>query len=321
MGDLSLSAFLNAYTRFTACGGVSEAIFSDNGRQLVAASERISVTWHFTIPRATWKSGVYETVIGLVKAAMKKCIGKRSLKVDKFANTVIRIEGILNTRPITPVDNDTMDNLRPVDFINLKVVMLSREDSLFAQSDHGFPRFTGRRKNLQFFYRKIKKKRKQIPVQMDKTISSDVERKRRQKTASKEKADRKKPRAGEVVFIEDETTPRTRWKLGRIIELITNNRGEITHAKVRLTKDQVGEFIKFVKRSISQLYPLETELVRVDKSTSISKQPTKESTTKSDRNLKEKAFEEEKVHSNMTTMATVKKEKNEINASSKLKPS
>ena len=90
-----------------------------------------------------------------MKAVMKKSIGKRLLKVNEFANTVIRIESILNTRPITPVDDDTMDILRPIDFINPKVIMSPREDSLLTESDHGFPKFFGGRRELQAFYRKI----------------------------------------------------------------------------------------------------------------------------------------------------------------------
>ena len=75
-----------------------------------------------------------------------------------------------------------------------------------------------------------------------------------------------------------------------------------------------------MKRSIALLYPLETKLVMVDNNTSVSKEPTKESTTKGDRDREEEAPEEE-VHLTMTTMATVKKERNENAAPTKLKPS
>lgn len=90
-----------------------------------------------------------------MKSAMKKVIGKLLLKVDEFAYTVIRMEGILNTRPITLMDDDIMNILQPTDFINPKVIMLSREDSSLAESDHGLLKLSGGKKKLQALYRKI----------------------------------------------------------------------------------------------------------------------------------------------------------------------
>ena len=129
----------------------------------------------------------------------------------------------------------------------------------------------------------------------------------------------RKPRTGEVVLIKEETTPQTKWKLRRITELITNNRRGITDAKVRLPMNQVGEFLKFVRRLITQLYPLKTHLAMEDNNTSVFKGLTKEIIMKADRNCEEEAPEEEG-HLTMTTGTTVR-ERNEITASTTLKSS
>ena len=59
------------------------------------------------------------------------------------------------------------------------------------------------------------------------------------------------PSVGDVVQLKEDNISRGSWKLGRIIELITSNDGQIRAAKVRLANKNV------VNRPLKLLYPLE----------------------------------------------------------------
>ena len=60
------------------------------------------------------------------------------------------------------------------------------------------------------------------------------------------------PRIGDIVQLKEDL-PRGSWKLGKIVELITSNDGNIRAAKVLLPTKNV------VNRSLNLLYPLEYE--------------------------------------------------------------
>ncbi len=62
------------------------------------------------------------------------------------------------------------------------------------------------------------------------------------------------PKIGEVVLIWQEYQPRGTWRMGRILELIPSEDGKIRSAKVQLPDK------KTLKRSVTQLYPLECHL-------------------------------------------------------------
>ncbi len=62
------------------------------------------------------------------------------------------------------------------------------------------------------------------------------------------------PKIGEVVLIWQEHQPRGTWKMGRIMELIPNEDGKVQSAKLQLPDK------KTLKRSVTQLYPLECQL-------------------------------------------------------------
>ena len=61
-----------------------------------------------------------------------------------------------------------------------------------------------------------------------------------------------RPRIGDIVQLKEDL-PRGSWKLGKIVELITSNDGNIRAAKVLLPTKNV------VNRSLNLLYPLEYE--------------------------------------------------------------
>ncbi|CAJ0606425.1 unnamed protein product [Cylicocyclus nassatus] len=120
--------------RVIARQGVPEKIISDNGTNFLLSelilsnnvnnddSDHLSfflaehrITWYFIPPASPWMGGIWERMVGLVKRAMQKTIGRRKL-TDKLLQTPLcEIESIVNSRPLTHTgeDDPSFQVLRP----------------------------------------------------------------------------------------------------------------------------------------------------------------------------------------------------------------
>lgn len=126
VSDLSTEAFLAALDRFVARRGIPSNIYSDCGTNYVGAarqlktlfrdanaqdrlSSHVACTWHFNPPAAPHFGGIWEAGIKSVKFHLKHVIGQQVLTYEEFLTLTTRIEGILNSRPITPTSSDPHD--------------------------------------------------------------------------------------------------------------------------------------------------------------------------------------------------------------------
>ena len=81
-------------------------------------------------PQAPWQGGFYERLIGLMKNLIKKAVGKLLLTEVEFESLVVRTESILNTRPLFQISDDSSVVLRPVDFLQPNVAMISNAENV-----------------------------------------------------------------------------------------------------------------------------------------------------------------------------------------------
>jgi len=132
VGDLTTEAFLNALKRFISRRGLPSDIYSDNGLNFVGAEHQLSelyeifndekskrkiidvascerINWHFIPPKAPHMGGLWEAAVKAAKFHIKRIIGEASLRYDEFLTLLIRIEAILNSRPLTPLSTDPND--------------------------------------------------------------------------------------------------------------------------------------------------------------------------------------------------------------------
>ncbi|VDO73466.1 unnamed protein product [Heligmosomoides polygyrus] len=138
--NLSASAFLDSFVRFSARRGVPKLVRTDCGSNFVLGQKVIDslythdrdtersinrycaenrINWVFNPPGAPWMGGVWERLVGSVKLALQKSVGRKRLAATEMNTVVTRIEAILNTRPITGFSSTDVCAipLRPVDFL------------------------------------------------------------------------------------------------------------------------------------------------------------------------------------------------------------
>src|SRR5438093_3022910 len=96
------------------------------------------IEWHFSHPYAPHTNGAVERMVGLVKRGLEAvlcCTKVRSLNDELFQTLAVRVEGILNSRPLTYVSNDSSEPLpiTPNDFL---MPATSREIPAIPEDDN-----------------------------------------------------------------------------------------------------------------------------------------------------------------------------------------
>ena len=68
--------------------------------------ESHNIEWKFNLSRAPWWSGQFERLIGVVKKAMDKVIGRGSLFWNELIDVLLEVETQVNRRPLNYVEDD-----------------------------------------------------------------------------------------------------------------------------------------------------------------------------------------------------------------------
>lgn len=128
-GDLTTNCFLNVLKRFVSRRGLCQHIYSDNGLNFVGADSELkqsfksifnfnkdnpimtylnkgAIMWHFIPPRVPHFGGLWEANIKGAKYHMKRILGNSSVTFEELYTVVVKIEAVLNSRPLTPLSSD-----------------------------------------------------------------------------------------------------------------------------------------------------------------------------------------------------------------------
>ena len=91
------------------------------GRKL--GDDAYKINWYHVTPYSPWKGGVYERMVAIVKKSLKRSLGGKVLDFRMLENLLLKVENIVNRRPLTKSSDCPSDvlALRPVDFINASV--------------------------------------------------------------------------------------------------------------------------------------------------------------------------------------------------------
>uniref|UniRef100_A0AAF5Q7K6 DUF5641 domain-containing protein n=1 Tax=Wuchereria bancrofti TaxID=6293 RepID=A0AAF5Q7K6_WUCBA len=143
------------------------------------------MTWKNIVPKAPWQGGIYERLIGLAKNALK-------------------IEGILNTLPLTHVNLDDCVIIRPVDFIlpnaSLHLFMIRNDDT---QEEFIPYRFDTRERLVKYWKSILKTLDVFWEIWRTEYLTSLKERTQREITSSKGALSKGTPKEGEIVFLNE----------------------------------------------------------------------------------------------------------------------
>jgi len=240
VSDLSTDAFLAALDRFVARRGIPSNIYSDCGTNYVGAarqlkalfrdttvqdqlSSHLTCTWHFNPPAAPHFGGIWEAGIKSVKFHLKHVIGQQVLTYEEFLTLTIRIEGILNSRPITPMSSDPHDlsALTPGHFLIGQPLQAVPEPDITDVQINRLNRWQLIQQCHQSYWKRWSRE----------YLSTLQGRQRWSKTTPN-------LTIGDMVIVEAPSRPSTEWRLGRITEVHPGSDDVVRVVSVR-TQDGV----------------------------------------------------------------------------------
>ncbi|XP_054709076.1 sodium/hydrogen exchanger 3-like [Uloborus diversus] len=175
VSDLTSEALIATLKRFFARRGKSSIIFSDNAtnftgasaelkrlHKLMLSSEDISnflvsegITWKFLPPRAPNFDGLWEAGVKAFKYHLKRGVGSTKLTLEEFITVITQIEGILNSRPLSPLSTDTDDLqvLTPGHFLIGKPINSLPEPNFLDKRDNLLNRWQKTQKIVQTIWK------------------------------------------------------------------------------------------------------------------------------------------------------------------------
>ena len=226
--------FLLAFNRFTARRGVPSKIYSDNGTTFQAASQMLpEMEWNFIPPYAPWHGGFWERIVRSIKTPLRKVAGGARLKEKELTTLLTRIEGVINSRPLTMIrGNDAHRVITPAELLcgrPLQQVAAATMD--FAPT-----------KRIQH----LEEVQRQFWKQWQSCYLPTLQQRPKWSTTSPN------IKEGDIVLLLKENSKRHTWPLAKVIETTSGRDGLVR--SVKLLSDE-----KEVIRPVQLIVPLEVQ--------------------------------------------------------------
>ena len=223
VSDLTSQAFLAVLKRFIARRGKPLHLYSDNGTNFVGANSALlevlksnsdkigshlsaeGIYWHFIPPRAPNFGGLWEAGVKSLKFHLKRIIADASLTYEDLSTVITQIEGVMNSRPLSPLSSDPQDltPLTPAHFLVGKPLTSLPEEDVSNITENRLTKFQRYQQLVQQFWKRWNK-------EYISELQSRVKWKKNFPNLLK---------IGSLVIIKEDNVPVCKWKIGRVIEL------------------------------------------------------------------------------------------------------
>ena len=247
--DSSASAFLRSLKRFIGRRGVPSLMISDNATcfkneevKMNAELIELRVKWQYIVEAAPWWGGFWERLVQTVKRSLRKILFRASVTYEELETVLVNVEGIVNSRPLTYIYDDDVEEVITPSHLLLGRRLLSNFDQPFddgTEVDNAF--ITRRMKYLrslsQHYWQRFKDEYL-LELRAQHTQGYDPSR---------------SPEVGEVVVVEG-LSKRNTWRLGKIVSLI---HGADQRCRAAVIKTFDGANAHLTRRPIERLYPIE----------------------------------------------------------------
>ena len=206
-------------------------LYSDNGTSFVAASKAIPhIKWEFITPLAPWHGAIWERLVRSIKAPLRKVVGGARLKEVELRVVLTKIEGVINSRPLTVLKGDETRQITPAELINGRP--LGKIDIPYVQLDA-----TRRLQHLE-------RTKEQFWKQWQKCYLPSLQSRAKWQTRCPN------VKEGDIVLLLKENTKRHTWPLAKVLETVVGRDNLVRTVKVICDG-------KEIVRPIQHIVPLE----------------------------------------------------------------
>ena len=263
--SLNVETFIRAFRRFCARRGLPALLITDNAKTFKSASTEVKkllrsprlseyfvlrgVKWRFIPELSPFQGGFWERLARSTKRCLNKVIGRAFLSHDELATILIEIEGVINSRPLTYVTDDSDGisyPLTPSQLINGRNLCSVPNDAYFDIVNT----YEALSKRAKYNRRLLS----QFTNRWKKEYLLSLLEKYKPRNNSMFNPDIK---INDVCIIRNEQVKRAFWKLCKVEELLTGADGSTRAAKVSVISNDGNK--KVLVRSLKHLIPLEIE--------------------------------------------------------------
>lgn len=256
VSDLTSSAFIAAFRRFTARRGHCQDLWSDCGTNFVGASRELNVAfknsksnvskeisellannntnWHFIPPGSPHFGGLWEAGVKSVKGHITRTIGQTCLTFEEYSTLLAQVEACVNSRPLTLISTSLDDSpLTPGHFLVGEPLLHVPEETLEDTNLNYLDRWNKIQKLVQSIWHRWQSE----------YLTTLQHRYKWSKSQKQINLDT-------ICLIKDDRLPPCKWQLGRVIATHPGSDGVI---RVVTLKIKGGHTLK---RAVAKLCPL-----------------------------------------------------------------
>lgn len=242
VAGLSATACVNSLRRFVSRVGRVRVIHCDNSTAFVGASREINemrkllvqqlksdqwyneclekgIQFQFIPPRAPHCGGIWEAAVKSFKHHLVRILGSSPYELDELRTGIAQAEGILNSRPLTPLSNhpEDLSVLTPAHFILGESTFNLPEPDYVSIPLHRLTRFQMTQRAMGDLWKRWAKEYigllHQRPTKWRKTPTDF--------------------RVGAMVLLKNESSPPKQWPLGRVVAVYPNKDNIVRVVDVR----------------------------------------------------------------------------------------
>ncbi|KAJ0178483.1 hypothetical protein K1T71_006306 [Dendrolimus kikuchii] len=244
VSELTIEAFVAAFSRFISRRGLPSLVRSDCGTNYTGTDKylrelysflrhhhsdlerrlaRDNITWLFNAPASPNHGGLFEAAVKSAKTHAKRVLGDARLTFEKLSTFFAKVEAVMNSRPLCPLSTDPTDFevLTPGHFLIGQPLVALPE---YPYEDVGLQRLTQ--------FQQIQKMSQHFWTRWRSEYLHTLQQ--RFKWNSKTEP----PKLNDLVLIKEDNLPPLHWKRGRLVKLLPGKDGVVRVAEVK-TRDGV----------------------------------------------------------------------------------
>ena len=257
LNSLTTTEFLMSMRRFKARRGCPKTLYSDNAKAYKRAAEdlrilgemmkeaavledlaRDGIEWRFSIEKAPWNMGFTERLVGSVKSALKKVLGRARVSWQELSTIVCEIEAMINKRPLCEVpDSEHIEVLTAQHFLICQTEDPA-EDSLIPKRmrpEELLKRWRHRKILVEAFWKRWEHEYLLLLRNFHETVPRNLNT----------------VKLGQIVLIKDPQKPKLMWQMGRVEKINVSRDGVVRSCRLKVANGVPRQ------RPVSLLYPLE----------------------------------------------------------------
>ncbi|XP_063994615.1 uncharacterized protein LOC135172511 [Diachasmimorpha longicaudata] len=257
VSDLTSEEFLATLSRFISRHPSCKALHSDNATTFTGAHNELKelhslitdekhedfirrnlthqgIEWHFIPPISPHCGGLWEAAVKSCKHHMKRVIANELLTYQQLNTLCVKIEGILNSRPLTPMSSDPNDfsALTPAHFLHGG-----------PTTDLPAPDWSETPSNRLSHWQHLEQMKQHFWNRWHKEYLSELNVRHKWTSGSHN------INIGSLVLLRDDNLPPLKWRMGRITEVFPAEDGIIRKVKVKTSTN-------IMERNVRRLAPL-----------------------------------------------------------------